>query len=457
MISLVSHDLVNKAYLFLHNLLMMALFSFWPIFFGFFLSGIINEFVSQEKIAKNLKNHGFVSSIKATFYGFASSSCSFASTNLTKTLINKKAEPVAALIFMFASTNLVLEVFFLIINFFGVNYLIFEIIGTFILVAILSLTGNLIVTKTTRAKINNMLNLKKSSQLGEPRNLSFLNRILVAFDKAKGDFLMIKNEIAFGIIAGSFIQTFIPTSWFRALFLDNHGSLSTVLDAFIGPLVGFLSFMCSEANILLAWVLFSKGVGLSGTLSFIFSDLLILPIILIYFRYFGKKLSARLIGWFYLAIAFSSLFSAFLAKMFNVSIANPDKMQPGSMQLGTLNATLDAVAFFLVVSLIALSRRFYQRDQSLAIDPICNMRIDKATAIKLEKNLQSFYFCSEHCKEAFLKKEESPEESEFALDPICNMKVTKKTSLSAQFKNETYYFCCVGCKEKFSEPHQNQG
>jgi hypothetical protein len=212
----------------------------------------------------------------------------------------------------------------------------------------------------------------------------------------RNDWSMLYREIIAGFFLAGFIGL-LPNSFFNSLFLtDAPAPVRLLENVIVGPIVAILSFVCSVGNVPLAAVLWSGGIGFGGVIAFIFADLLVLPIIAIYRKYYGTRFAVRIVALMFVtivlaALAVDGLFSA--AGL--IPQTRPSRVDIfGSI---TVNYKLftNAIGLVVFVALFALTMR------RGATDPECGMRVDRAKAVKLEQGGQTLYFCSEHCAREF--------------------------------------------------------
>jgi uncharacterized membrane protein YraQ (UPF0718 family) len=295
----------------------------WALVLGFGLSAFVQVFFRKEQIAKHFGRAGLREVALATFLGAASSSCSYAAATAAKTFFEKGAALVPVLAFMFASTNLVFELGFLLWLLLGWEFLLAEVVGAFILIAVMWLLVKLTLPKgfekIARAHIGDEgksccgSGHEPEMEMGEEEDdKSFAEkirrrenwaRVAEAFFMDAG---MLWKEMLIGFLIAGFLMVLVPDDWWGKLFVTHDtGFLRLVENAFVGPLIGAASFACSCGNIPLASVLWSGGISFGGVISFIYADLIIIPLILIYRKYYGNKTALYITG-----VLFVSMMSA---------------------------------------------------------------------------------------------------------------------------------------------------
>jgi uncharacterized membrane protein YraQ (UPF0718 family) len=274
----------------------------WALVLGFSLSAFLQVFFRKAQITKRFGRAGWREVALATFLGAVSSSCSYAATATAKTFFKKGAALVPTLAFMFASTNLVLELGFILWILLGWTFVLAEAIGAFVLIGVMWLLVKLTLPKglaeTARAHVDREENSCGHShgQGMESNEASFKEKIRRRENWAQVaaaffmDAMMLWKEIVVGFLIAGFLMALVPENWWGKLFVA-HGTGFTRLveNATVGPLIAVASFVCSIGNIPLASLLWSSGISFGGVLSFIYADLIILPLILIYKKYFGAK------------------------------------------------------------------------------------------------------------------------------------------------------------------------
>jgi uncharacterized membrane protein YraQ (UPF0718 family) len=290
----------------------------WALVLGFGLSAFLQVFFCEEQITKQFGRAGLREVALATFLGAVSSSCSYAATATAKTFFKKGAALVPTLAFMFASTNLVLELGFILWILLGWTFLLAEVIGAFVLIGVMWLLVKLTLPKgleeIARAHVGG--EVKACCDCDEPemesgeesfkqkiRRRETWSRVADAFVM---DAAMLWKEMAIGFLAAGFLMALVPADWWEKLFIAHGtGSVRLVENTIVGSLIGVASFACSCGNIPLASVLWSGGISFGGVISFIYADLIIIPLILIYRKYYGAKAALYITG-----VLFVSMVSA---------------------------------------------------------------------------------------------------------------------------------------------------
>jgi uncharacterized membrane protein YraQ (UPF0718 family) len=209
----------------------------------------------------------------------------------------------------------------------------------------------------------------------------------------RGDWRMLYKEIATGFLLAGFVAQ-LGDGFFNGLFIqDGPGVLREVENVLAGPLIAVLSFVCSVGNVPLAAVLWSGGISFAGVLAFLFADLVVLPILLIYRKYYGVAYAARITA---LMLAAMVLAALAVAGLFSVLGLVPSGPRPSRADVfGGLE--VDYKLALNVLGLAIFGALFWLTARRGATDPMCGMTVDRARAI----HAHGHYFCSEHCRHAF--------------------------------------------------------
>jgi len=304
---------------------MMAWELLWALCLGFVLSAGIEACVSKEKVGKLLPDSSAKTIVIASALGAASSSCSYAATALARTLFRKGADFIAAMAFQFASTNLVVELSVLLAVLMGWRFMAAEFVGGPIMIVLvvvflrMTLKPKLIAAAHKQA----MLNLPGKMEGHAAMDMSLhTGTFWQKVTSSKGytatthyywmDWYSLWPDILGGLVISGCLAAWVPQRFWQGFFLVGHPVLARFWGPLIGPLVAVLSFVCSVGNVPLAAVLWNGGISFGGVIAFLFADLIILPILNIYRKYYGLKVAAILFGTFYAAMALAALAVEFL-------------------------------------------------------------------------------------------------------------------------------------------------
>ncbi|WP_234573490.1 permease [Rhodohalobacter sp. 614A] len=286
----------------------------WAFVLGYFVSGMIQAFVPKGKLTQHMGEADIKSISLSTFFGAASSSCSFAALAAARALIKKGAHFIAGVAFMFASTNLVIELGILILIFLGWQFLAAEIVGGLILIAISSVLIKLTYPKSwleaARDKVESEGDDLEEDFDWKKRIKSKEGWRLVGH-KFVNDWKMAWEDILIGFTIAGFVAVLVPESFWTTLFLVGAegvpGWLVAIENAMIAPFVAALTFIGSMGNIPLATVLNSNGVLFAGIMGFIYSDLMVPPLVHINAKYYGWRVALYIAGVMFVSIVFTAL------------------------------------------------------------------------------------------------------------------------------------------------------
>jgi len=212
----------------------------------------------------------------------------------------------------------------------------------------------------------------------------------------RGDWQMLYKEIAIGFLLAGFVAQ-LGNGFFNGLFL--HGSptiVQTIWGAFIGPVIAVLSFVCSVGNVPLAAVLWSGGISFAGVMAFIFADLIVLPILAIYRKYYGPGFALRITALMFVTMVAAALvIDGLFSGLSIIPHARPTRANIfGSIQV-------DYKLFLNVLGVAIFAALFWLTARRGVTDPVCGMKVDRAKAVTKELDGQTFYFCSQHCLHAY--------------------------------------------------------
>ena len=282
----------------------------------------------------------------------------------------------------------------------------------------------------------------------------------------------------FGYLVAGFLAVLVPTSVWNILFFRGHGVWSSVENVIVGPLIAVISFVCSIGNVPLAAALWTGGISFGGVISFVFADLITLPLILIYRKFYGWALTWRLVAAFWIVMSLAGLITEVLfGALGQVPQSRPVHPVPIGFQWNyTTVLNLVFLIVFAVLYWLYRNRARFGSGGKYAIDPVCGMQVEMALApAQATHHNQRVYFCSDHCHDRFMADPErfakeagelavAPIDDqgdqasggydashESAVDPVCGMSVEKtKAAVVHEHEGEKYYFCSKGCAERFA-------
>ncbi len=281
--------------------------TWWALVLGFFFSAIVQARVSRERIEATLGGSGPGPVARATGLGAASSSCSYAAIAIARSLFAKGASATTALAFQVASTNLVWELGLVLWVLIGWQFTLAEYLGGVIMIVLMAVLARAFISPSLETDARRHAQAASSEHDhdhghghgdggSERRPLGWTS--LRAWSEIAGyfraDWAMLYREIAVGFLLSGFIGL-LSNRFFEALFIhDAPPALRLLENAVVGPVVAVLSFVCSIGNVPLAAVLWSGGISFAGVLAFLFADLIVLPIIVIYRKYYGARFAFRI-------------------------------------------------------------------------------------------------------------------------------------------------------------------
>src|SRR2546423_121061 len=281
---------------------LMAYEVWWALVLGFAISAIVQAWVPRERIEARLSGSGARPIGLATALGAASSSCSYAAIAIAKSLFQKGASAASALAFQFASTNLVWELGLVLWVLIGWQFTLGEYVGGIVMIVLMTLLLRVFVSPRLEEQARRHAIQADTGHdhhnAGEAMSWRERFTSLSAWSDVahnfRGDWTMLWKEITAGFLLAGFIGL-LGNDFFNGLFVTDAPPLVTTLEnVVVGPLIAVLSFVCSVGNVPLAAVLWSGGISFSGVLAFIFADLIVLPIILIYRKYYGWRFTLRI-------------------------------------------------------------------------------------------------------------------------------------------------------------------
>ena len=480
----------------------------WPLAFGFLLSAMIQTVVSKRAVAGALGRPDLKGFVLACGLGAASSSCSYAAVAVARSLFRRGATFVNAIIFEFASTNLVFELGLVLLILLGWQFVAAEFAGGLLMAVILwilfkvTLRQRMVDDAKRQAERGVFGSTHEAhgemdvsitdgpflSRLFSPRALTAISHAFYM------DLNALYRDLGLGFLIAGALAAWVPNSWWQAFFLTNHPTLNQFWGPLIGPVISMLSFVCSVGNVPLAVVLWNGGISFGGVISFLFADLIILPILNIYRKYYGGRTALYLLGVSYAAMALAGFLVGGAFQLLGLAPTNHHVTVFETQPTWNYTTFLD-IAFLIVMVVLAwrfittggidMLRAHARRPEAgaqLVRDPVCGMSIDPQTAAeRVEYMGTTHYFCSTGCWSKFEKDPArytahvaqlepaghqvhsrvvattpggEMERHESAIDPVCGMSVDPDQAEYRSFQNgETYYFCSAGCKETFDKDH----
>jgi uncharacterized membrane protein YraQ (UPF0718 family) len=311
-----------------HALMMsftMAWEILWALILGFWLSAVIQAVVSKEEMSRLLPDDRPRTIIKACGLGAASSSCSYAAVALARSMFRKGANFTAAMAFQFASTNLVLELGILLAVLMGWQFTLAEFTGGPLMIVIMVLLFKAFLTpeiiEAARKQAERGLQGRMEGHAAMDMSVHE-GTIWQRMTSEKGrtaishffvmDWVSLWIDLGAGLLIAGALAAWVPKNFWQAFFLQGHAILAKLWGPAVGPIVAILSFVCSVGNVPLAAVLWNGGISFGGVVAFLFADLIVLPILDIYRKYYGLKVSVFLLAIFYVSMTLAALAVEFL-------------------------------------------------------------------------------------------------------------------------------------------------
>jgi hypothetical protein len=308
----------------LGDALSLALAMFWEILWalilGFVLSGVVQAVVSKRELSRLLPDDAPRSLAIATGLGAASSSCSYAAVALARSIFRKGANFTAAMAFQFASTNLVIELGIIMAVLLGWQFTLAEFVGGPLMIVFIALLFRAtlrprMVQEARRHADQGLAGRMEGhagmdmavtegsiwSRIRSPQRFTATSHYFVM------DWASVWVDLAIGLLLAGALGAWVPEAFWQGFFLVDHPVAAKLWGPLVGPLVAVVSFVCSIGNVPLAAVLWNGGISVGGVIAFIFADLIVLPILDIYRRYYGLRMAAYLLVTFYAAMVAAGL------------------------------------------------------------------------------------------------------------------------------------------------------
>jgi uncharacterized protein len=346
---------------------LMAYEVWWALVLGFAISAIVQAWVPRQRIQGALAGTGFVPLAKATGLGAASSSCSYAAIAIARSLFARGASAVTALAFQFASTNLVWELGLVLWVLMGWQFTLAEFVGGIILIALMAVFLRGFVSPRLEARAREHAEHAEAGHVhgsSGQEGLSVRERLtsVSAWTDVgwnfRSDWVMLWKEITIGFLLAGFIGL-LGDDFFNSLFIEDASSLAqTLQNVIVGPIIAVLSFVCSIGNVPLAAVLWSGGISFAGVIAFIFADLIVIPIVLAYRKYYGWPFAWRITALMFVTIVIAALIVDGLFSAFDlIPTTRPTRDEVfGSVELD-YKLVLNVIGLIVFSALIYLTRR----------------------------------------------------------------------------------------------------
>ena len=467
----------------------------WALVLGFGLSGAVQAFVSREAMQRRLGNHRPAAVVRASAYGMISSSCSYAASAMAKSLFQKGADFVASMVFMFASTNLVVELGIVLAVLIGWQFVAAEFVGGTIMIALLTLAGGLYFRGRALDEARRRVEAPGAGHhhgeaSSDRRPVAKRIRSLAGWSDAASytmaDLTMLRREMAIGYTVAGFLAVLIPLHVWNDVFIRGHGFGTTLENVVVGPFIAVISYVCSIGNVPLAAALWRGGISFGGVVSFIFADLIAMPLLLIYRKLYGTRMALRMLAVFWTVMSIAGLITEGIFRAAGIVPTTRPTTIAAEHFAWNYTAFLNLVflAAFGAIWLLARNRTSLGGGSGYAIDPVCGMQVETAHApASVIHDGDTIYFCSDHCRERFeaspsrfLRAVQVPQRRNdegipldldttptthvhqrneedsvpAAIDPVCKMVVDPATAAAIRtYNGVNYFFCNMGCAETF--------
>jgi uncharacterized protein len=298
----------------------------WSLILGFTLSAVVQAVVRREAVTRRLGDDRPATLALATGLGAASSSCSYAAVALARSLFRKGASFTAAMVFEIASTNLVIELGIILALLISWQFTLAEYVGGVIMIILLGVTFKIFVgeklvegaRRQAERGLAGSMEGHAAMDMSISSGGSFWQRLVSrdGYTAVSHIFVMewaaVIRDVVGGLLIAGAVGAWVPDTFWRHLFLTGHPLAARLWGPLIGPVISLLSFVCSIGNVPLAGVLWNGGISFGGVVAFIFADLIIIPILIIYRKYYGTKMMLVLLGIFYATMAIAGYIVEFL-------------------------------------------------------------------------------------------------------------------------------------------------
>jgi uncharacterized membrane protein YraQ (UPF0718 family) len=356
----------------LKNAGLMAYEVWWALVLGFAVSAVVQAWVPRHRVEAALSGSGFAPISRATGLGAASSSCSYAAIAIAKSLFQKGASAATMLAFQFASTNLVWELGLVLWVLIGWQFTLAEFVGGLVMIGLMTALLRFFVTPRLEERAR--LHAREAAAghvhhavgvegMAWRQRLTSLEAWTDVAHNFRGDWEMLWKEIGIGFLLAGFIGL-LGDDFFNGVFVtDAPGAIRTVENVIAGPIIAVLSFVCSIGNVPLAAVLWSGGISFGGVMAFIFADLIVLPIVVAYRKYYGTEFALRITALMFVTMVLAALIVEGLFSLAGlIPSARPARADVfGSVELD-YKLVLDVIGLAVFASLFYLTVR--RRDEA---------------------------------------------------------------------------------------------
>jgi|TARA_R110002012_G_scaffold321647_1_gene550377 hypothetical protein len=342
----------------------------WAFILGYIISSMIQIFVTEKRMQKTMGENEGKSVLLGTFFGFISSSCSFSALAGTKSIFKKGASFVSSIAFLLASTNLVIELGIIISIFLGWQFVVGEYVGGILLIGISWILIRLINPKKLIEKARKNIENEDDDEMDgskdwkkQIKNEDSWARVA---KKYKMEWQMVWKDVTVGFTVAGITAAFVPDSFFQTLFINSgQGNtdftfLEILEHIVVGPVAAFLTFIGSMGNIPLAALLFSKGVSFAGVMAFIFSDLVVFPVLRINAKYYGWKMSLFILFLLFTALIGTSLTLHYGFDLLGI-LPDPSQVKIQDKEHFKIDYTFFLNVAFLIISAYLVYLGFFKK------------------------------------------------------------------------------------------------
>ncbi|HEY7045874.1 MAG TPA: permease [Jatrophihabitantaceae bacterium] len=338
----------------------------WSLILGFTLSAVIEALVRKSTIARLLPDDRPRSLATATGLGAASSSCSYAAVAMARSLVRKGADFTAAMAFQFASTNLVIELGLILALLLGWQFTLAEFVGGPLMILFLALLFRRFLSDRMRAAaraqaeraVPGSMEGHAAMDMSVGGSGSFWRRLGSGpgFTSVSHNFVMeiaaILRDLVIGLLIAGAAAAWIPDSFWQSLFFTDHPLGAKLWGPLIGPIVSIGAFVCSIGNVPLAAVLWNGGISFGGVISFVFADLIIVPLLIIYAKYYGRRMAWFMFGTFYLTMVAAGYVIEFVFGPLGLVPSGPRNASEGNDAIRWNYTSVLNIVFLLVAAVL---------------------------------------------------------------------------------------------------------
>ncbi|GAA0242958.1 permease [Haladaptatus pallidirubidus] len=417
----------------------------WAITMGLMITSLVQVYVSKERMARLLGDDDLAGLAKATVFGAASSGCSFGAVAIAKGLFKKGAHVVNVLAFMFASTNLIIELGLMILILLGWEFLLAELLGGLILIAVMALIVHLTLPENLFEDVREELNQRDhdhgitedptcgmegkdeyslvtnggetlkfcsagcletyqqeaASSGGWREELLTWGGWYKLGNQYRKEWSMIWKDVVAGFLISGFVIVFVPQWVWNSLFLQGDNLLVSAENAIMGVTIAVISFVGSIGNVPFAVALWGGGISFAGVIAFVYADLITIPVLNVYRKYYGWKVMLYILGVFFVTMAFTG----FLMEELFTALGIVPNLAGGETATEQTYFELNYTFYLNVVAFALSGFLFYVYRRGLGApgqyrDPVCGMRIDDSGP-SVTHDGETYYFCSNRCKQSF--------------------------------------------------------